>query len=153
MKKIFIPILVLLLGSVLIFSHGYNNSNNNNWNQPATNILNESNDSYELTVKEIDTSRPLAIGQDNNGNEYVINFGFLLNKYNSISVEVGQTVKVHGQVENNFFSRNVILAEEVKINGEDYFVEYQNNFNSNYYGNCGFGNRNNRNQGHGMMGW
>ena len=153
MKKIFIPILVLLLGSVLIFSHGYNNSNNNNWNQPATNILNESNDSYELTVKEIDTSRPLAIGQDNNGNEYVINFGFLLNKYNSISVEVGQTVKVHGQVENNFFSRNVILAEEVKINGEDYFVEYQNNYNSNYYGNCGFRNINNRNHGHGMMGW
>ncbi|MGM0640671.1 MAG: hypothetical protein ACQESN_04535 [Thermotogota bacterium] len=152
MKKIFIPILVIMLGSVFIFSHGYNSSESN-WNEPLSNTLSESSDSYNLTIIEIDTTRPLAVGQDNDGSEYVINFGFLLNKYNNIPVEVGQTIQLNGQIETHFFSRDMILAKKASINNEEYFIDYQNSNQSNSYGNCGFGNRNNRNYGHGMMGW
>jgi hypothetical protein len=156
MRKSILLILTILLGVSLVFSFGYNTWGRN-WNEPSSNEETEIN-SYSLKIKEIDTSRPLAIAEDNNGKEYVINFGFLLNKYNAIPVQIGQDIKVEGQINQNFFSTDVIFAEKATIKDETYFIDYNN---SNYYGGCGFGAGYNRNgifgrtngYGHGMMNW
>lgn len=147
-------ILTILLGVSLVFSFGYN-SWGSNWNEPSNT---KEIKSYNLTITEIDTSRPLAMAEDIDGKEYVINFGFLLNKYNTIPVQIGQNIEIEGQINQNFFSTDVIFAEKANIKDETYFVDYTD---SNYYGGCGFGagyNRNgnfgrNNGYGHGMMNW
>lgn len=152
MKKILLLTLIVVLGVTLIFSFGYNTWGHN-WNDTPENQNNESSQSFDLTIKDIDNSRPLAIGEDSNGNQYVINFGFLLNKYTNIPVDIGQTIQINGQIENNFFSKDVIFAEKATINNEEYFIDYQNY--DNYYGGCGYGPGYNRGYGygHGMMNW
>jgi regulatory protein YycH of two-component signal transduction system YycFG len=156
MRKSILLILTILLGVSLVFSFGYH-SWGSNWNEPSSTEETEIN-SYSLKITEIDTSRPLAIAEDNNGKEYVINFGILLNKYRTIPVESGQTIQIEGRINQNFFSTDVIFAEKAAIKDETYFIDYNS---SNYYGGCDFGSGYNRNRGfgghygygHGMMNW
>lgn len=155
MRKSILLILTILLGVSLVFSFGYNTWRNN-WNE-ASNELEENIKTFTLTIKEIDTSRPLALAEDSEGKEYIVNFGLLLNKYRNIPVKTGQEIQINGQIDNNFFSTDVIFAEKASINNESYFIDYKE---GNYYGGCGFGpSYNNREfrgphgYGHGMMNW
>jgi hypothetical protein len=158
MRKSVLLILTVLLGVGLVFSFGY--SSWANWNDPS-NSLDENLKTYNLTITEIDTSRPLAKAEDSSGKEYIVNFGLLLNKYSTIPVKTGQTIQINGQIEQNFFSTDVIFAVEASINNESYFIDYNDSNYYGNYGNCGFGPGYNRNRGfggyngygHGMMNW